>query len=165
MIGSLLKSGLHISFHLFKSALGQKIIKDWIKQMSNKNKAGVIKILNKKFKKGLKSEQKKLKINFITGKMLKGISNFQIDNTINKIDDEDLNNNFVGSISSRQNEEIYRLQTNNTQNNCKISFFNSWHRRLKQGWWALMEHFFFDSFGVEGLKEFIITDEEKQSNK
>ena len=85
--------------------------------MSNKNKAGVIKILNKKFKKGLKSEQKKLKINFITGKMLKGISNFQIDNTIKKIDDEDLHNNFVGSISSRQNEKIYRLQTNNTQNN------------------------------------------------
>ena len=49
--------------------------------------------------------------------MLKGLSNFQIDNTIKKIDDEDLYNNFVGSISSRQNEKIYRLQTNNTQNN------------------------------------------------
>ena len=50
--------------------------------MPNINKAGVIKISNKKIKKGLKSEQKKHKINFITGKMLKGISNFQIENTI-----------------------------------------------------------------------------------
>ena len=50
--------------------------------MPNINKAGVIKISNKKIKKGLKSEQKKHKINFKTGKMLKGISNFQIENTI-----------------------------------------------------------------------------------
>ena len=57
--------------------------------------------------------------------MLKGISNFQIENTAKKIDDEDLNNNIVGNISSRQNEQIYRLQTSNTQNNYKIFFFNS----------------------------------------
>ena len=57
--------------------------------------------------------------------MLKGISNFQIENTTKKIDDEDLNNNIVGNISSRQNEQIYRLQTSNTQNNYKIFFFNS----------------------------------------
>ena len=57
--------------------------------------------------------------------MLKGISNFQIENTTKKIDDEDLNNNIVGNISSRQNEQIYRLHTSNTQNNYKIFFFNS----------------------------------------
>ena len=57
--------------------------------------------------------------------MLKGISNFQIENTTKKIDDEDLNNNIVGNISSRQNEQIYRLQTSNTQNNYKIVFFKS----------------------------------------
>ena len=57
--------------------------------------------------------------------MLKGISNFQIENTTKKIDDEDLNNNIVGNISRRQNEQIYRLQTSNTQNNYKIFFFNS----------------------------------------
>ena len=57
--------------------------------------------------------------------MLKGISNFQIENTTKKIDDEDLNNNIVGNISSRQNEQIYRLQTSNAQNNYKIFFFNS----------------------------------------
>ena len=71
MIGSLLKSGLNISSQLCKSALGQKIIEDGIKQMPNINKAGVVKISSKKIKKGLKSEQKKHKINFITAKCLK----------------------------------------------------------------------------------------------
>ena len=62
MIGSLLKSGLNMSFHIFKSALGQKIIEDGIKQTPNINKEGVIKISNKKIKKGRISEQKKHKL-------------------------------------------------------------------------------------------------------
>ena len=112
IIGNLLKSGLNIGSRLFKLALTQKIIEEGIKQTPNIFKAGVNKIPNKKIKKVLESELanytvKKHKKNFITGKMLKGISNFRIENAIKKIDGEDLNNNFVGVFpADRMNKFI-----------------------------------------------------------
>ena len=43
----------------------------------------------------------KLKERFTTGKMLKGISNLQTENTIKTINVEDLSNNFVGVFPSK----------------------------------------------------------------
>ena len=56
MVGNLLKSGLNIDSQLFKSALGQKSIKEGIKQTPNIYKARVNKILNKKIEKMLESD-------------------------------------------------------------------------------------------------------------
>ena len=56
MVGNLLKSGLNIDSQLFKSALGQKSIKEVIKQTPNIYKARVNKILNKKIEKTLESD-------------------------------------------------------------------------------------------------------------
>ena len=56
MVGDLLKSGLNIDSQLFKSALGQKRIKEGIKQTPNIYKARVNKILNKKIEKTLESD-------------------------------------------------------------------------------------------------------------
>ena len=56
MVGNLLKSGLNIDSQLFKSALGQKRIKEGIKQTPNIYKARVNKILNKKIEKTLESD-------------------------------------------------------------------------------------------------------------
>ena len=42
----------------------------------------------------------KHKKNFTIGKILKGISNFQIEETIKQINDDDISNNFVGNFPS-----------------------------------------------------------------
>ena len=103
-----------------------------------------------------------------------GISNFQIENAIKKIGDEDLLDNFVGVFPSNYMNRFINhspmieekkgkypfIITNTDANNKK-----STHR------WSILnielknELFFFDSFGLDGLKHFIIQDDRKIIDK
>ena len=106
--------------------------------------------------------------------MLKGISDLQIGNTIKAVNEEDLSNNFVGvfpsdkmtkSIDCKQliNQKIgkYPFLISNTDDLTK----SGEHR------WSILDiepekdFFFFDSFGYDGLKNIIITDDKKQCKK
>ena len=42
------------------------------------------------------TESSRQKKTYLTGKMAKGISSIQVENTHKKLDDEDINDNFVG---------------------------------------------------------------------
>ena len=77
--------------------------------MPNIYSAGVRKISNKKVKRALESDLanyagKRAKKKFVTCKMPNGISNFQIEETIKKIKDDDLSNNFVGVFPSDEKQ-------------------------------------------------------------
>ena len=97
-----------------------------------------------------------------------GISNFQIENTIKKIGDEDLLDNFVGVFPSNYMNRFInysamieeKREKNTDANNIKGTH-----------WWSILniepknELFFFDSFGLDGLKHFIIQDDRKIIDK
>ena len=97
-----------------------------------------------------------------------GISNFQIENAIKKIGDEDLLDNFVGIFPSNYMNRFInysamieeKREKNTDANNIKGTH-----------WWSILniepknELFFFDSFGLDGLKHFIIQDDRKIIDK
>ena len=97
-----------------------------------------------------------------------GISNFQIENAIKKIGDEDLLDNFVGVFPSNYMNRFInysamieeKREKNTDANNIKGTH-----------WWSILniepknELFFFDSFGLDGLKHFIIQDDRKIIDK
>ena len=76
-----------------------------------------------------------------------GISNFQIEEAFESIGDEDLLENFVG---------VFPLNRMN---------------RFRRHWWSILDIeprndiFFFDSFGIEGLRHYIIQDDKKTVEK
>ena len=93
------------------------------------------------------------------------ISNFQIENAIKKIGDEALSKNFVGVFPSNymnkfinhaamieDKKEKYPFIIADTDANDKTGTY----------WWSILdieprtEFFFFDSFGLDGLKHFNI---------
>ena len=77
---------------------------------------------------------------------MSGISNFQIEEAFEKIGDEDLLKNFVG---------VFIITNTDADDKPGIH------------WWSILDIepkndiFFFDSFGIEGLKHFIIQDDKK----
>ena len=102
--------------------------------------------------------------------MVDGISNFQNEEVFRNINDDDINDNFVGAFPSNhmkkfidhasmifQKKGKYPFVVVNTDNSSK----NETH------WWSVLDTepktdiFFFDSFGVNGLKSFIIQDDKK----
>ena len=102
--------------------------------------------------------------------MVDGISNFQNEEVFRNINDDDINDNFVGAFPSNhmkkfidhvsmifQKKGKYPFVVVNTDNSIK----NETH------WWSVLDIepktdiFFFDSFGVNGLKSFIIQDNKK----
>ena len=103
-----------------------------------------------------------------------GISNFQIENAIKKIGDEDLLDNFAGVFPSNYMNRfinhspmiegkrgkypfiIANTDANNKKSTHKWSILNI---ELKN------KLFFFDSLGLDGLKHFIIQDDRKIIDK
>ena len=77
---------------------------------------------------------------------MSGISNFEIEEAFEKIGDEDLLKKFVG---------IFIITNTDADDKPGIH------------WWSILDIepkndiFFFDSFGIEGLKHFIIQDDKK----
>ena len=100
--------------------------------------------------------------------MSKGISNFQIENAIKNIGHEDLDDNFVGVFPSNRMNKFINHTAMISEKQGKYAFViantdNSENSRTH--WWSILDIepktdiFFFDSFGLDGLKHFIIQDD------
>ena len=93
-----------------------------------------------------------------------GISNYQIENTFKKMGDEDLLDNFVGVfLSDYMNKFISHAVMIEDGGKFPFIIANT-DASGKPGihWWSILDIeprtdiFFFDSYGLEGLKHFII---------
>ena len=104
---------------------------------------------------------------------MRGISNFQIEEAFKKIDDEDLLNNFVGVFPSNyMNKFINHVAM--IEDSVKFLFIianTDASNKLGVHWWSILDIeprtdiFFFDSYGIEGLKHFIIQDDRQIVDK
>ena len=104
---------------------------------------------------------------------MRGISNFQIEEAFKKIDDEDLLNNFVGVFPSNyMNKFINHVAM--IEDSVKFLFIianTDASNKLGVHWWSILDIeprtdiFFFDSYGTEGLKRFIIQDDRQIVDK
>ena len=102
-----------------------------------------------------------------------GISNFQIEEAFKKIDDQDLLDNFVGVFPSNyMNKFINHVAM--IEDSGKFPFIianTDSSKKSAMHWWSILDIeprtdiFFFDSYGIEGLKHFIIQDYKKIVDK
>ena len=95
------------------------------------------------------------------------ISNFQIENAIENIGDNDLIDNFVGVfLSNYMSKFIDHASIISDKGKYPFIIANT-DRSEKQGvhWWSILDIdpktdiFFFDSFGLDGLNYFIVQDD------
>ena len=102
-----------------------------------------------------------------------GISHFQIEEAFKKIDDNDLLDNFVGTFPSNyMNKFINHAAMIEDSGKFPFIIANT-GASDKPGvhWWSILDIeprtdiFFFDSYGIEGLKHFIIQDDRKIVDK
>ena len=103
-----------------------------------------------------------------------GISNLQIEDAIKKVGDEDLLENFVGVFLSNYMNKFINHATMIEDKKGKYSFIiANRDSSNKDGvhWWSILniepsnDIFFFDSFGLDGLKHFVIQDDKKIVDK
>ena len=96
-----------------------------------------------------------------------GISNFQIEDTFKKVGDEDLLENIFGVFTSNyMNKFINHAAMISDKGRYPFIIANT-DASNKPGvhWWSILDIeprndiFFFDSFGLDGLKHFIIQDD------
>ena len=102
--------------------------------------------------------------------MGKGISNVQIENAIGNIGDDDLDNNFVGFFPSNHMSKFINHSAMISSKKGKYPFVIANTDSSEKGgthWWSILDIepktdiFFFDSFGIDGLKHFILQDDRK----
>ena len=100
--------------------------------------------------------------------MCKGINNFQIESAIKNIEDEDLNDNSVGVFPSNCMNKFINHAAMISEKKGKYPIVIANTDSSKKGgthWWNILDIelktdiFFFDSFGIDGLKQFIIQDD------
>ena len=104
---------------------------------------------------------------------MRGISNFQIEEAFKKIDDEDLLNNFVGVFPSNYMNKFINHVAMIEDSGKFLFIIANTDASNKPGvhWWSILDIeprtdiFFFDSYGIEGLKHFIIQDDRKIVDK
>ena len=99
-----------------------------------------------------------------------GISNFQIEDAIKKIGDEDLSESFVGVFPSIYMNKFINYAAMIEGKKGKYPFIiantDKDSERVTH-WWSILDIkprndiFLFDSFGLDGLKHFIIQDDKK----
>ena len=104
-----------------------------------------------------------------------GISNEAIEDFFEKVNDEDLKNNFIGVFPSNYiNKFISYHSIIKDRSKVKYAFIiMNTNRSDRAGthWWSFLdlhqkkEIFLFDSFGFEGFKKFIIDNDRKVLNK
>ena len=96
-----------------------------------------------------------------------GISNFQIENAIKNIGDDDLRDTFVGVFPSNYlNKFIDHASMMSSKGKYPFIIANT-DNSEKPGvhWWSILniepktDIFVFDSFGLDGLKHFIVPDD------
>ena len=99
-----------------------------------------------------------------------GISNVQLENAIENIGDDDLNDNFVGVFpSNRMRKSIIHSAMISSKKGKQPFVIANTDSSEKGGthWWSILDIepktdiFFFDSFGIDGLKHFIVQDDRK----
>ena len=97
--------------------------------------------------------------------MSKRISNSQIENALKNMKDEDINNNFVGVFPSNYMNKFIKHAAIISGKKRKYPFIIANTDSFgKSGthWWSLLDIepktdiFFYDSFGLDGLRHFII---------
>ena len=102
-----------------------------------------------------------------------GISNFQIEEAFKKIDDEDLLNNFVGVFPSNYMNKFINHAAM-IEDSGKFPFIIAnidASNKPDVHWWSILDIeprtdiFFFDFYGIEGLKHFIIQDDRQILDK
>ena len=102
-----------------------------------------------------------------------GISNFQIEEAFKKIDDQDLLDNFVGVFPSNYMNKFINHAAM-IEDSGKFPFIianTDSSKKFGTHWWSILDIeprtdiFFFDSYGIEGLKRFIIEDDKKIVDK
>ena len=106
--------------------------------------------------------------------MVDGISDFRIEKAFKNINDQDIDNNFVGGFPSNKMNKFIDHASMISQKKGKYPFVIANTDSPNNGgthWWSMLDiepktHiFFFDSFGVDGLKNFIIQDDKKVIEK
>ena len=98
---------------------------------------------------------------------MSGISNYQIEEAFKKINDEDLLDNFVGVFPSNYMNKFINHATMISDSGKFPFMIANTDASDKPGvqWWSILEIeprtdvFFFDSYGLDGLKHFIIQDD------
>ena len=100
--------------------------------------------------------------------MSKGISNFQIEDPIENIEDDDLKDNFVCVFASNYLNKFINYAVMISDKKGKYPLVIASTDSSEKGgthWWSILDIeprtnvFFFDSFGLDGLKHFIIQDD------
>ena len=102
--------------------------------------------------------------------MGRGISNFQIENAIANIGDSNLISNFVDVFPSNHMNKFIHHAAMISAKEGKYPFIIANTDDSSNGcthWWSILDIepktdlFFFDSFGLDGLKHFIVQDDRK----
>ena len=102
------------------------------------------------------------------------VSNFQIEDTIKRIGEEGLLNNFVGVFLSNHMNKFINHSAMIEEKKGKYPFIiANTDDSSEKGthWWIILniepsnEPFLFDSFNLEGLKQFVIQDGKKMIDK
>ena len=105
---------------------------------------------------------------------MSGISNFQIKETIEKIRDKDLLETFVGVFPSNYISKFINHTAMIEDKKGKLPFIianTDSSDKKSTHWWSILDIeprndiFFFDSFGLDGLKQFITQDHKKIIDK
>ena len=106
--------------------------------------------------------------------MSKGISNVQIENAIENTEYDYLNDNFMGVFPSNNINKFINHAVMISSKKGKYPFVIANTDSSEKGgthWWIILniepktDIFFFDSFGMDGLKHFIVQDDKKKIEK
>ena len=106
--------------------------------------------------------------------MSKGIPNFQIETTLKNINDEDLNDNFVGVFQANEMNRFIDHKSVIFEKKSKYRFIIATTDSSDKGGthlWRILDIeprtdlFFFYSLYVDGLKSFVIQDDKKVTEK
>ena len=98
--------------------------------------------------------------------MSKGISNFEIEKIFKEINNEDINENFLGVFPSDKINKFIMFEKMMPGKKYPFMISNA-DRSNESGirWWSILnislksKLLFFDSFGICGMKRFIVTDD------
>ena len=106
--------------------------------------------------------------------MSKGITNFQTETALKNINDKDLSDNFVRVFPANEMNRFVDYKLTTSEEKGKYALLKANADSSDKGgthWWSILDIeprtdlFFFDTFGVDGLKSFIIQDDRKVIEK
>ena len=97
-----------------------------------------------------------------------GISNFEIEEIFERLDNKDLNENFVGVFLSDKMNQFFDFKKMMRKKKYPFLIANTdWSDKKSTHWYSVLDiagkqdFLLFGSFGIKGLKNFIVNDDEK----